>query len=315
MTTQNRYYSNLSQASFVTNVGGVSSSDSALTVQTTAGWPSTAPFTIRFEPGTANEEVALVASGSGTSGAPFQLSHRGYDGTAPLAHALGAAVVPGFCQLDFAEPQQHINQSSALALVNGNTAHNLPASTWTGGTVSLISKIAAPASNIISIPSIPQTFQHLRLEYSLVGNGTGTGGLPSVAYADYMTMRFNGSTTPTYQSISSYVAGTASSTGLLRLGGSTGSTLGMLVAPIWTHAVSTNGRGRGVIDIPDYTGTGDIKTMTCQGTASDGGADLVTLTGGGAAGSPANPVSSIQLQIYNSSTAFSAGTVWLYGIN
>src|SRR5580698_10149631 len=135
MTTQNRYYSNLSQGSFITNVGGISSSNTVITVQATANWPTQFPFTVRIEPGTANEEVVLISSSAGTSSSPYiaqalSVSGRGFDGTNPLSHSQGAAIIPGFSQLDFAQPQQHITLTGSTS-----GAHGLPANAWSGGTM------------------------------------------------------------------------------------------------------------------------------------------------------------------------------------
>jgi hypothetical protein len=313
MVTQNRYYSNLSQGTFLTNTGGVGPSTSAVTVQATANWPTSYPFAVRFEPGTSNEEVGLVISGLGVAGNPFEIQ-RGYDNTTPSTHSQGTSIVPGFCQLDFAEPQMHINQNSASSLVNGIPAHGLPTNAWGGGTTQLLGTYPASAASgtLINIPSIPGTFNHLRLEYALQGNGTSAGGIGSVVYADYLTMRFNGVSTSNYQGISTYVAGLASSTALNRqVNGSA-----FVVGAVWIQNPSTSGAGRGYIDIPAYADNTNVKSATYQGIATDGGADIVIISGGGGSGSASStsPVSSIQLIISGSSSGYVAGDVWLYGI-
>lgn len=312
MTTQNRYYSNLSQVSYVTNTGGLSSGDvvSNMTTQASVNWPTVYPFTVRFEPGTNNEEVGLVTSGLGTAANPF-VTTRGYDGTNVRYHASGTAVVPGFCELDFAEPQQHLN---AGVPVSGPGPHGLPSSAWSGGTMQLLDTIlySSAVGTTISIPSIPTSnFNHLRIEYSLQGNGTSaSSAFPSANYADLLALRFNSIAAANYQSLYTY----SYSTGLPSVVRSSNSTQGIIVGAVWIQDPATAGRGRGVIEIPAYADNG-YKTATHQSIASDGGSDILITSGGGSLGSNTSAISSIQLQVYGSSTAFTAGAVWLYGIN
>jgi hypothetical protein len=303
--TQNRYYTNLSQVSYITNTGGILPSDETVTTNSQVNWPTQYPFAVRIEPGTNNEEVALVTGGLGTAASPYEL-YRGYDGTNPLTHASGAAIAPGFCELDFAEPQQHLNNSTPGAV------HGLPANAWGGGTMQLLATVpyTSAVGTVISISTIPSTFNHLRLEYSLQGNGSSAGGI--LSYCDFLTMRFNGISGALYQGINSFVAQGAGSTFLTR---QTSSTQGFWVGPIWIENPSTPGRGRGVIEIPAYADTTSIKSATSQGVASDGGVDFITMTAAGCLGTYTSPVASIQLQVWGSSTAFVAGDVWLYGIN
>lgn len=315
MSTQNRYYSNLSQGTFLTNVGGIGSSDSAITVQATASWPAAFPFVVRFEPGTSNEEVGLVQSGSGTAGDPYILSARGYDGTSPRTHSQGTSIIPGFCQLDFAEPQQHINQNTSTSLVSGQLAHGLPASTWGGGTMQLINKYPVNLSGIqVSMPSIPSTYSHLRIEYAVRGNGTSAGVLPSggstPGFADVLTMRFNGVASNTYQGLAMNVSQTTGFATNPQIN-NTWFWCGLA----WIQHPASAGMGTGWIDIPNYSGTG-VKSVNFSACAADGGADLVHLWGSGVAGGSTNtnPVSSIQINLQNSSTAYLAGNFWLYGI-
>src|ERR1700749_956310 len=108
--TQNRYYSNTAVITTLTNSAGMNAVETDLVVNSTTGWPTSFPFIIRLEPDSANEELVLATSGLGTSSTPYTVT-RGYDGTSAKSHALGATVTHGFAQVDFAEPQQHLNLS------------------------------------------------------------------------------------------------------------------------------------------------------------------------------------------------------------
>lgn len=129
--SQNRYYANLAQATFIANVAGLGISTTSLQVTANENWPTNFPFALWLEPNTLNAEVALVTSGAGTSVSPYVIE-RGYDGTTPLAHANGAIVTPGVIELDLAEPQQHLNLTGSAS-----GAHGLPASAWLGGQLQL----------------------------------------------------------------------------------------------------------------------------------------------------------------------------------
>lgn len=309
MTTQNRYYSNLSQGSFITNTGGLSASASALTVQANNKWPTNFPFTIRLEPGTANEEVALVTSGAGTAVLPYQLQ-RGYDGTNQLTHAQGASVIPGFCQLDFSQAAQHINLTGSAS-----AAHGLPSSAWLGGSTQLIVKYPYTSfvGTSLNIPSIPQTFNHLRLIYSLRGNGTTTGHYGSnVPYGDALQMEMNG-------------VGTATYTGLYTLQWPSNASPSGTITPgvafncgiVWNQFYSTPGMGNGYVDIFSYADTTGIKQVSFNGSASDHGSAYGAVYGwaGPGGSSNAHAITSLHLTVSGSSSGVIAGNVWLYGIS
>lgn len=305
MTTQNRYYSNLGQGTFITNTGGLTSSGSAMTVQTNRNWPSQFPFTVRLEPGTNNEEVALVTSGAGTAALPYQLT-RGFDGTNQLAHAQGTSVIPGFCQLDFSQPAQHINLTGSAS-----GAHGLPASAWSGGTQQLIATYpyTAASGTTLNMPSIPQTFNHLKVVYSLRGNGTSAGHYTN--YTDALQMQVNGISTATYSGL--YTLLNPSST-LTTPATSLGTAFNCGI--VWNQFSATPGMGNGYIDIFSYADHAGVKQVSFQGAATDHGAAYSGVVGFGGPGgsSNTNPITSIQLIVFGSSSAFIAGDVWLYGI-
>jgi hypothetical protein len=132
--TQNRYYTNEGQATFLANASGINNIENDVYTDSSTNWPLVYPFVLSVDFGTLNEELLLVTSGSGTLGAPYIVT-RGYDGTTAQPHNFGSVVVPKICQLDFAEPQQHLNLTGS-----GSGAHGLPASAWLGGQYQLIQK-------------------------------------------------------------------------------------------------------------------------------------------------------------------------------
>lgn len=309
MTTQNRYFSNLSQGSFITNTGGLTSSASAMIVQSNNKWPTQFPFTVRLEPGAANEEVALVLSGAGTAASPYQLQ-RGYDGTNELSHAQGSSVIPGFCQLDFSQSAQHINLTGSAS-----AAHGLPGSAWLGGTQQLIHTYpyTAFAGTQLNIPSIPQTFNHLKLVYNLRGNGTSVGHYGSnVPFGDALQMQMNGVTTATY-------------TGLYNLMWPANLTTSGAITPgaafncgiVWNQFFATPGMGVGYVDLISYADNTSIKQVSFQGSASDHGSAYGAVLGWAGPGGSTNTraITSIQLSIVGSSSGLTSGNIWLYGIS
>lgn len=159
--TQNRYYSNLAQATFIANTNGLGVSDTALQVTANQDWPTAFPFALWLEPNTTNSEVVLVTSGSGTAVSPYVIQ-RGYDGTIAYAHAVGAVVTPGVIELDLAEPQSHLNLTGSAS-----GAHGLPASAWLGGQMQLIdtqTALFAQAAFTFSstvFSTIPSSANHL----------------------------------------------------------------------------------------------------------------------------------------------------------
>lgn len=307
MSTQYRYYSNLSQGTFITNIGGIDADDTVVTVQATASWPTSKPFTVRFEPGTANEEVGYVSAGSGTAGDPFEIT-RGYDGTNQIPHSQGTAIVPGFCQADFAEPQQHMNQVTSTS-----GAHGLPSNAWGGGTTQLIGTYpyTAAVGTTFTIPTIPSTYNTLRIEYALRGNGTSSGGIAGAAYADALLMTFNGNTGANYQG-TALVTNESAATAYTRQSNQPAFWCGCA----WIQHSATAGMGRGWIEIPSYSDNSSVKSAHFMGVAADGGSGIVIVSGAGSAGPNTNtlPITSLGIRIASSSTGYIAGTVWLYGI-
>lgn len=84
MTSRN--YSNVAEET--TLASGITSGATTLSVASATGWP-VAPFILVVEPGTANEELILVGSKSGTT---FSSLTRGFGGTSAVAHNAGSDI-------------------------------------------------------------------------------------------------------------------------------------------------------------------------------------------------------------------------------
>lgn len=90
------------------------SSTTSMTVDSATGFPTQFPYTLIIDPDGTLEEVVDV---TGAVGNVLTVT-RGVDGTAASAHAAGVRVVHGVSARDFAEANQHVNDT---ANVHGTT--------------------------------------------------------------------------------------------------------------------------------------------------------------------------------------------------
>lgn len=120
--SQNRYYSSTAVSASLT--AGITSGATTLTVDSTAGFPGSFPYTLILERDTANQEVIKVTGAAGTTLTVV----RGQDGTSGITHSIGATVEHGVSAQDFDEPQAHI----------ANADLHLPASIGSEGEVATV---------------------------------------------------------------------------------------------------------------------------------------------------------------------------------
>lgn len=138
-------YSNISAQT--TLASGISSTNTAISLQSNAGLPVQFPFTLIIDYGEANVEVVTVTSLAGTN---YNVT-RGEDGTAAQNHNTGAVVVHGVVARDLKAPQDHMAASTGVHGVassvvgttdaqtlsnkdidgSNNTLHNIPDSAVT----------------------------------------------------------------------------------------------------------------------------------------------------------------------------------------
>lgn len=136
-----RYFSSTAVQTQLAN--GITAGATNLTVNAATGYPVTYPFTLIVDLGTDSEEIMDV---TGATGSTFTVT-RGVDGTTPLAHSVGAAVVHGASARDHRESQAHIAAtggvhgiapaSSVVGTTDTQALSNktLAAPTITGGTL------------------------------------------------------------------------------------------------------------------------------------------------------------------------------------
>ena len=92
-----------------------SSSTSAILNVSPVGYPSSFPFVLAFDYNTSTEELILVTAISGTT---ITIS-RGFNGTTPQSHAVGAVIRHVITAQDLTDAQTHYNASTG---VHGVTA-------------------------------------------------------------------------------------------------------------------------------------------------------------------------------------------------
>lgn len=139
-----RYYSSISQA--MSLVSAVSAATATLQVSSIVGLPTSVPFTLVLEPGTASEEIITVTA---LAGATLTVL-RGQDSTAAQAHGVGSAVRHMMTARDLREPQQHMDASADV--------HGLAGGAQVVGTTSaqtLTNKAVNGANN--SVTNLPTT--------------------------------------------------------------------------------------------------------------------------------------------------------------
>jgi len=95
-------------APMVTLTAGINSTTTTIPVTSTAGYPTSFPFTIAIQRSTANEEICLVSEATSTS---FTVT-RGWDGTTAVAHNSLDTVEHTSSASDFNDMSDHLNDSS-----------------------------------------------------------------------------------------------------------------------------------------------------------------------------------------------------------
>lgn len=153
-----RYYSSTAGAMALT--GGVDSANTSITVDTVAGLPPTAPFTLVLDRDTASEEIVTVTAAAGTT----LTVTRGEDGTAAVAHTTGAAVRHMVTARDLREPQQHMDAAvnvhgvgPSSSVVGTGTEQTLTNKTLTAPVIET-PVITAPPANVANPAGAIQMF-------------------------------------------------------------------------------------------------------------------------------------------------------------
>jgi hypothetical protein len=297
-STQNRYYTNLGQATYLTNTSGINNTQTNIQVAANSTWPTSFPFVLSIDPNLATEELVLVTSGAGSAVNPY-VTVRGYDGTTAQPHPLNAIVVPKVCQLDLAEPQVHLNLSGAAS-----GAHGLPSTAWTGGTYQLIweTTLATPQSSV-SISSsyfsaIPSTANNVVVFANVKTSYTG-------ANAELLTVQLNGYTGANYGDTYTQLISGGSPTAFTHFTATQG-----VCGLCWASSTGPGGLGRNEITFPFFNDTVWTKGYKFSSGATDGTAVCWTSTGAGACSQITAAISSLTFMPQNSGSQFLANSLF-----
>jgi hypothetical protein len=263
-----RYYSNVSIADTLAVPGGGNLSSSATSMYAgsgaPAGYPVNTPWVLRLEPGTANEELALVTAGSGTSASPWTIT-RGVDGTIARAHNAGVPIQHGLSAGDLSMAATHYNQGS------GSGVHGLPASAWQIGAFATIYETSTVANQqSVSWSGIPQTYAHLLV----LAQGRLT---ETTVQSDDVQVQFNGDAGSDY----SYLTNLTQNPGGTMAGPSAGTGYANTSAPMFRFLASQGGgaadAGGGFAIIPNYSGATFTKTFYGISGGGNGTSSFVDL--------------------------------------
>ena len=169
-----RYYS--TTAGEMTLQAGITGSDTTLVVDTTAGLPSSYPYTLILDYGTTSEEVVDVTAAAGTT----LTVTRAQDNTIAQSHAFGATIRHGMTARDLRESREHEAASTGVHGVTGSVVgtsdtQTLTNKTVTGGTVNPTTL----QKGGVNVPTISETAALTNKDLS-----SGTNTFPSSLATD-----------------------------------------------------------------------------------------------------------------------------------
>jgi hypothetical protein len=265
--TQWRYYSNNSVADTLVVTGGGNLSTSATSIQAGSGapqgYPTSFPFTLDLEPGSANFELVSVISGAGTSASPWIIS-RAYDGTLARTHLAGTGIAHTWSAGDLTTAALH------YAMGSGSGVHGLPASAWSGNACATINEttLAVSTTSVLTWSSIPQTYEHLLVVVQARLTET-------TALTDNIALTFNGDTGAHY----SYLDMSATNISGSMVGPSAATAFAVSSIPAFRAAASQGGApvnaGGGFAIVPNFNSAAFNKEIYSVSGAGNGTSAMV----------------------------------------
>lgn len=165
--------------------------------------------------------------------------------------------------------------------------------------------LGSPAASV-TFSSIPQNFNHLRIEISAKSSGSTTTGYDSAA------LQVNGNSTSNYLWNSWF---TTQGAAAVSVAGNTAQNAAQC-AEVWNSHFATAGRGIAIIDYPFYSTAGIGKVFTSTSNATDGGTVSISQTyvGGLAAATSTAAITSLVINM-GTGNFLAGSTFTLYGIN
>jgi microcystin-dependent protein len=180
MPAINRYYSSV--AVDTTLKFGISSTELTFEVDSTAGFPTSYPYTIAIGFDSSSEELVTVVAASGTIltvgstvAGGGNIAGRGVDGTSDQSHAAGEVVKHVISARDMTESQAHIAAESGAHGITGSFVGTTDTQTLTNKTINSTNNTVTIAQSAVT-----NLTTDLGLKAPLAGpTFTGTVTLPT----------------------------------------------------------------------------------------------------------------------------------------
>lgn len=166
---QNRYYSNTAVTTTLST--GINNAVTSMTVGATTGFPGTFPYTLVIAPDTVSEELVKVTAAVGN----VLTIVRGQDGTSATSHSPADVIKHVVSAQDYAEPQVHLNGTTAVHGVTGSVVGTSDTQTLTNKTLTAPAATGSLASFGGAWTSYTPTLTATTTNPTLGTSGTNSG--------------------------------------------------------------------------------------------------------------------------------------------